>query len=575
MTPTPSRASLIQVARGLAPADLLLANGRVVNTFTGEIERANVAIVGDTIAGLGDYQQARETWDIEGRFVAPGFIDGHTHVESSLLHIAQYARAVVPRGTTAVVTDLHEIANVCGLEGIRYVLRWASRLPLDVHFMAPSCVPATSSELETAGARLGPEEMETALRERSAIGLGEMMNFPGVLFADGEVMQKLEAAAGRVVDGHAPGLSGKDLNAYVAAGISSDHETTTFDEGAEKLRRGMYLMVREGSSEKNLEALLPLVTDRTYKRCFFVVDDRTCLDLLEDGDMDAVVRKAIRLGLEPVRAIQLASINTAERFRLPGVGAVAPGYTANLLLLADLSAVKVERVLYRGRLVAEKGQPVFPTPLLGKDRLSRTVNVRPFSPDALRIPAPKGAAPVIVVIPGQIVTRKLAETLKVESGVAVADTDRDILKLVVVERHKATGNIGRGFVKGFGLRSGALATSIAHDSHNIVCVGTNDRDMFAAIQEIVRLQGGLVVADGGKVLGSLALPIAGLLSREPLEEVAHDLRELEDLAERLGGRLPSPFATLSFLALPVIPELRLTDRGLVDVTGAPKLIEVQ
>lgn len=571
---TEDSASLIQVARGQTPADLLLINGQIINTFTGEIESGNVAILGDRIAGVGDYQRAPEIWDIEGWFIAPGFIDGHTHLESSLLHPAQYARAVVPHGTTAVVTDLHEIANVAGLEGIRYMQKWDKRLPLDFYFMVPSCVPTTWDELETAGARLGPPEVKTALQRRNTLGLGEMMNFPGVLSGEGNVLRKLEAARGKVVDGHAPRLSGKDLNAYIAAGILSDHESTTRKEGVEKLRLGMHLFIREGSSEKNLEALLPLVTNNTYKRCSFVVDDRTCLDLLQDGDMDAIVRKAIKLGLDPVRAIQLASINTAEYFRLERVGAVAPGYVANLIVLQDLSTVKIDSVLYKGRLVARGGQPLFTAPHIGKGNIFRTVHVKPFLLQALAIPASKQNQPVIEVIPGQIVTRKISVKPRIEGGWVMTDVKRDLLKLVVVERHKATGNIGKGLVKGFGLRSGALATSIAHDSHNIVCVGATDEDIFIAIKEIERLQGGIVVADKGKVLGSLALPIAGLLSTEPMEEVAHDLRELETMAASLGSKLPSPFATLSFLALPVIPELRLTDKGLVDVTGAPKLIEI-
>ncbi|MBI4287623.1 MAG: adenine deaminase [Chloroflexi bacterium] len=567
-------ASLIKAARGLEPADLLLANARVVNTFTGEIERQNVAILGDRIAGVGDYSEARETWDLDGMYVAPGFIDGHTHVESSLLHITQYARAVVPRGTTSVVTDLHEIANVCGLEGIKYVLRWTRRLPLDVYVMAPSCVPATSPDLETSGAILGPAEISAALREKGNLGLGEMMDYPGVLSGDDEVIRKLEVARGKVVDGHAPRMSGKELNGYIAAGIHSDHESTAREEGAEKLRRGMRLFIREGSSEKNLEALLPLITDKTYKRCSFVVDDRTCLDLLEDGDMDAIVRKAIKLGLDPVRAIQLATINNAEYFRLWRLGAVAPGYTANLVTLKDLSSVRVDRVIYHGQLVSRAGRPLFSTAPIRGNNLSDTVRIKPLEAEDLAIPAGKYPPLAIEAIPGQIVTRKLAVQPKVQWGKVVADIERDLLKLVVVERHKATGNTGRGLVRGFGLRSGALATSIAHDSHNIVCVGTNDRDMLAAIKEIERLQGGLVVAERGKILGSLALPIAGLLSPEPAEEVSHDLRQLEVLALGMDCRLPSPFATLSFLALPVIPELRLTDKGLVDVTDAPKLIEM-
>jgi len=537
----------------------------VVNVFTGEIEPGNVAICGDRIAGIGDYHQAKQVVDLSGQYLAPGFINGHIHPESSMLDITQYARAVVPRGTLAIVTDLHEIANVSGLDGLRYVLNCARRLPLEFFLMAPSCVPAT--HLETSGASLGPEDIRQVLRWKGVIGLGEVMNFPGVLGGDAGVLSKIDLARGKVVDGHAPGVSGKDLNAYIAAGIYSDHESVSLEEAREKLRRGMWVMIREGSSEKNLDALLPLVTDKTYKRCFFVVDDRSCSDLLRDGDIDAVVRKAIYRGLDPVRAIQMATINTAEYFRLDRLGAVAPGYLANLIVISDLANLKVETVFYQGRRVAREGQPLFSLRKIGGKRLTNTIHIKPFSKEALRLEASGEVEPVIEIIPGQIITRKRVEKVKISEGVIVPDISRDILKLAVVERHRATGNIGLGLVKGFGLKRGAIASSIAHDSHNIVVVGTDDEDIFTAVKEIERLQGGLVVVAGGKVLSSLALPVAGLLSDEPLEVVVAQLEKLEQLAKDLGTTLPSPFATLSFLALPVIPELRLTDLGLVDVNA--------
>ncbi|MFC1926316.1 adenine deaminase [Chloroflexota bacterium] len=555
---------LIAVARGEVAADLVLANAKVVNTFTAEIEEANVAIHGGLIAGVGDYNEANEVIDLKGRYLAPGLINGHTHVESSLLHPAEYAKAVVPRGTTAVVTDLHEIANVSGLRGMRFIIECARRLPLDFLFMAPSCVPATG--LETSGANLGANELRATLRWRDVIGLGEVMNFPGVIYRDKEMMEKIRLFEGRVLDGHAPGLGGKDLNAYLAAGILSDHESTSYKEGEEKLRRGMYLMIREGSSEKNLDALLPLVTDKTYKRCLFVVDDRTCADLLNEGDIDAVVRKAIMRGLDPIRAIQLATINSADYFRLDRVGAVAPGYVANLITIDDLKKLDVDRVFYWGDMVARGGKPLFSPRLRTDAELTNSVKIKPFDVEALRIAAGKKPLPVIGIVPGQILTKSSEDQLKVENGFIVPDTGRDILKLVVVERHNASGNIGRGMVKGFGLKSGALASSIAHDSHNIVAVGTNDDDIYAAVKEVERIGGGLAVTAGGQVKGSLALPISGLLSLEPLETVVAELEGLQNVAASLGCVLPSPFATLSFLALPVIPELRLTDKGLVDVT---------
>lgn len=560
---TADLAGLISVAKGEAPADLILANAQVVNVFNGEVESGNVAVFKDRIAGVGSYEQAGEVVDLGGRYVAPGLIDGHTHVESSMLDVGQYARAVVPRGTLAIITDLHEIANVCGLDGIRYVLDFARRMPLDVFLMAPSCVPATP--LETAGARLEPQDIRQMLRWQGCIGLGEMMNFPGVLAGDADVLSKISLAQGKIVDGHAPGVTGKELSAYIAAGIYSDHESVSLEEAREKLKQGMFVMIREGSSEKNLDSLLPLVTDKTYKRCLFVVDDRSCGDLLRDGDIDAVVRKAIARGLDPVRAIQMATINTAEYFRLEKLGAIAPGYAANMIVTGDLSRLPIDMVFYRGRLVAREGKPLFPSYRSAGKRLTRTVNIKPFSVEALRLPASGETARVIEIVPGQIITRQRHERVRVVNGEVKPDTGRDILKLAVVERHRATGNIGLGLVKGFGLRRGALASSIAHDSHNIVAVGASDEDIFTAVKEIERLQGGLVVAANGKVVASLALPIAGLLSDEPLEVVVGKLELLEQAASDLGASLVASFATLSFLALPVIPELRLTDLGLVDV----------
>ncbi|MDP2729740.1 MAG: adenine deaminase [Dehalococcoidales bacterium] len=554
---------LISVAKGELPADLVLANARVVNVFTGEIEPGNVAIYGGRIAGVGDYSHAREVLDLGGKYLAPGLIDGHVHIESSMLDMAQYARAVVPRGTLAVVTDLHEIANVSGLDGMRYVMNSARRLPLELFLMAPSCVPAT--HLETSGASLGIEELRQVLRWRGCIGLGELMNFPGVIGGDENVLGKIDLARGRVIDGHAPGLRGKNLSAYIAAGIRSDHESVSLEEAEEKLRQGMFIMIREGSSEKNLEALLPLVTDKTYKRCMFVVDDRSCVDLLGDGDIDAVVRKAIALGLDPVRAIQLATINPAGYFRLEGLGAVAPGYQANLITISDLPSLQIDMVFYQGRLVAREGKPLFSADKVSGGGLTSTVKIKPFNIEALKLTASGETVPVIEIVPGQIITRKRMEKVKVVDGTVMPDVSRDILKLVVVERHKASGNIGLGLVTGFGLKKGALASSIAHDSHNIVAVGTNDEDIFAAVKEVEKLRGGLVAVAGGKVLASLALPIAGLLSDEPLETVVNKLSRLEQVAAELGTRLSSPFSTLSFVALPVIPELRLTDLGLVDV----------
>jgi adenine deaminase len=563
---------LIEVARGDARADLMFSNARIVNTFTGEIEENDVAVYQGRVAGIGDYKEARRVIDLGGKYLVPGFIDGHFHLESSYLHVDQFARAVVPRGTLAAVTDLHEVTNVSGLDGMRYIMDCARKVPVDLFFVAPSCVPSTS--METSGFTLEPSDIRKALRWKRVIGLGELMNFPGVINADPHVLEKIKAASGLPKDGHAPRVRGKALNAYLAPIIGSDHESTEYDEGLEKLRRGMRLMIREGSSEKNLEELLPLVNDGNYHRCMLVVDDRSALDILEEGDVDAVVRKAIRLGLDPVRAIQMASLNVAEYFRLEGLGGIAPGYYANMMVVGDLKELDIQQVYYRGRLVAENGKPLFTPNIPTNEAITRTMHVKPFTKVDLALTAGDAATfPVIEIVPGQIVTRRLDQRPSRSNGTVIADAAKDMLKLVVVERHHATGNIGIGLVKGFGLKKGAIATSVAHDSHNIVVAGVSDDDIYAAIKEVEVNQGGLAVAADGKILASLPLPIAGLLSQEPLETVAAKLKEMERLTRDLGCQVPSPFSVLSFLALPVIPELKLTDMGLVDVMAA-KLLDV-
>jgi adenine deaminase len=392
-----------------------------------------------------------------------------------------------------------------------------------------------------------------------------MMNFPGVMAGDEEVLDKVRLFGNSVVDGHAPGLSGKALNAYAAAGIRSDHESTGLEEARNKLARGLYVMVREGSSERNLDDLLPLVDEDTYRRCLLVVDDRSCVDLLVDGDVDGVVRKAVSRGLEPVRAIQMATLNPAEHFRLHRLGAVAPGYRANLVVLDDLSSLVVSMVFYGGRLVARDGVLLEDLPAPRVEGLDNTVRIKPFSMDALVLRTEEDVFPVIEAVPGQIVTRKRMEKVGKRGNVVLPDPQRDILKLLVVERHRGTGNMGLGLVTGFGLRRGAMGSSVAHDSHNMVVVGCDDGDIMAVVREIERLQGGLVVCSGGKVVTSLPLPVGGLMSDRPLEEVAEGFRKVDAAARELGTTLPAPFATLSFMALPVIPELKLTDLGLVDV----------
>ncbi|MCR4393327.1 MAG: adenine deaminase [Dehalococcoidales bacterium] len=554
------------IALGNQPADLLLKNARIINVFTGRIERGNVAISGGRIAGIGDYDTAKEVIDLKNRYLAPAFIDGHTHLESSMLDVGEYARAVVPRGTLTVVTDLHEIANVSGLAGIRYYLENSSHLPLNLFLMVPSCVP--SSNLETAGAVIGLAEISRLLRLRNCLGLGEVMDYPAVIRGDARIMQKIRLARGKIVDGHAPGLMGRELNAYISAGIMSDHESTSLEEAREKIRRGLWVMVREGSSEKNLETLLPLLAERTFYRCMLVVDDRNCLDLFKDGDIDAVVRRAIRLGLDPIRAIQAVTINPATYFRLRGLGAIAPGYRADLVVIENLSELGIDRVFFEGRLVAEKGKALFSPVTKPVKDLESSVKLAEFGEEDLKLPAGGDTFPVIEIIPGQIITRRRDMTIIPRNRYLESDTERDILKLVVVERHHATGHIGKGLVSGLGLKKGALATSIAHDAHNIVAAGVSDHEIMVAIREIERMQGGLVAVQGDEVLAALPLPVGGLLSRDPLERVVDKMAKLEECAHLLGSGLDSIFSTLSFLALPVIPELRLTDLGVVDVNAS-------
>jgi adenine deaminase len=532
-----------------------------VNVFSGDIMEDHVAISNERIVGFGKYS-AHKTIDLEGKYLGPGLIDGHVHIESSLLSVPEYARAVVPLGTTAVIADPHEIANVMGLDGIRYMLDSSRDLPLDVYIMLPSCVPA--SHLETAGARLTASDLSILIDEERILGVGEMMNFPSVLKGDPGTLEKIEVAGRRVIDGHAPGLTGKPLSSYISAGIRSDHECTTVEEAEEKLRKGMHIMIREASPARNLKTLLPLVNTRNSRRFSFVSDDWHPVDLVDEGHIDNMVRTAVNMGVDPVAAIQMATMNTAEYFRLGYIGAVAPGYQADLIVFDTPRDFKVLKVIKRGQVVAEKGRLV--SPLEAPDvHLRSSINVARLDAGDLGIEAEGDEIRVIEVIPDQIVTKERIEKAAVRDGLAVADPGRDLLKIAVIERHLASGNIGLGFVNGFGLKRGAIASSVAHDSHNLVVVGTNDRDMVCAIEEIIRIRGGLVAVVDGKALCALPLEIAGLMSSEPFERVVHMKRGLLSATEKMGCGLERPFMTLSFMALPVIPQLKLTDMGLVDV----------
>lgn len=559
--PVPRR--LLAVARGDAPADLLLAGGRVANVLTGELLRADVAVVDGLIASVGPPREAARVVDVSGGCLAPGLIDAHVHLESSLVTPAEFARAVVPRGTTAVVCDPHEIANVAGLDGIRWLLAASEGLPLTVLVNAPSCVPA--SHLATAGARLTAADLVRLLDHPRVLGLGEVMNVPGTVLGDPGVWEKLAAFRRRPVDGHAPGVSGGWLQAYAASGILTDHECTTESEAREKLRLGLHVLLREGTAARNLVDLLPVVRPETAARCALCTDDRHPHDLEERGHVDHMLRLAVRHGLDPLTALRLATLSPATIYGLAERGAVAPGRAADLVLFGDLESFHAERVWVRGVLVAENGAPAGPWPEPEAPAPPGRVAV---NPDEVDLAVPDRGLPVrvITVEPGQIVTGCEVVHLPADHGRLHPDPRSGVAKLAVVERHRGTGNVGLGFVRGLGLASGAIAGTVAHDHHNLVVAGMDDRSMHTAIRALAESGGGLAATRGNEVLALLELPVAGLMSPRPLPEVRAALDRLRAAARRLGSALPDPFMTLSFLALEVIPELKLTDLGLVDVS---------
>ena len=558
---------LIEVCLGKTPADLLI-HGELVNVFTGEVSESYIGVKGGHVAYVGESPiPALKEIDLQSRYILPAFIDGHIHIESSLMTPSRFAAAVIPRGTCCVVADPHEIANVMGVDGVRFMIEDSSRTPLLVYVTIPSCVPSTG--LEISGARIGVEEIEELKGMERVIGLGEVMNYPAVLSRDPEMLEKIRACGGMVVDGHAPGLRGAELCAYVSAGIGSDHESTSREEAYRKLALGMMVMVREGSASKNLSELVGIVSGRNARRFMLVTDDKSADDILSEGHIDHCLRRAVEEGVDPVEAVRMATLNPAEYFGLKHLGGVAPGRAADIAVVDSLKDFNVTHVLIDGELVAEKG--VYrgeikgaPPPYVGR----RTVNFNRVRPEDVAIRyAGVGEAlvRVIGVVDGQITTEALQERLEVAGEKVLPDVERDILKVCVVERHRGTGRIGRGFVKGFGLVDGAMASSVAHDSHNVVSVGATDRDICGAVNRVRELNGGLVVYRG-KTLAELPLPVAGLMSTEAAEDVAEQVRDLNRAAASLGCGLAAPFGTISFIALPVIPELKITDHGLVDVT---------
>lgn len=558
--------SIIEAAMGDRKVDLLLKNARIVNTLSGDIHEDSVAIDGGRIAGFGEYD-AKEVIDLEGAYLMPGFIDGHVHIESSMVSVAEFARAVIPCGTTSAVIDPHEIGNVLGIKGIRYMLDSSVDACLGVYVMLPSCVPSTP--LETSGYTLSATELKELINDPRVLGLGEMMSYPAVIFRDEDTMRKIamtyETAQGRkAVDGHAPNLEGKSLNAYTAAGIKSDHECTNVREAIMKIRAGMYVMIREGTAAKNLKNLLPAVNEANARRFVFCTDDRHLEDIATEGHIDNSVRTAIKAGINPVTAVRMASLNTAEYFGIKDLGAIAPGYQADMLVVRNIDTLEIEKVFKKGRLVSENGKIKEGAVKDYAGKLPLSMNVVNLSPEAFALKAGGKKARAIEVIPHEILTKTAIVQVKEKNRYVQADIENDVLKISVVERHHGTGNIAKGLVKGFGLKRGAIASSVSHDSHDIIVVGTNEKDMYTAVSEIVKNGGGITAALDGKIIESLALPVAGLMSEESGLFVREKVKALYAAAEKLGSSIPDPYMAMAFLSLPPLPEIRITDHGVID-----------
>ncbi|MCG8336987.1 MAG: adenine deaminase [Proteobacteria bacterium] len=551
----------LAAARGEIEADLLVKNVRLVNVLSGEIHQADVAIYDGRFLGFGDYD-AQKTIDAEGLFMAPGFIDGHIHFESTMLTLPEFSRALIRRGTTAAVIDPHEITNVFGMDGIRYVLHSINEIPLDVFVMLPSCVPATP--LETSGSTITHRELDYMIKEERVVGIGEMMNFPAVINGEEETHKRILSAKWKKIDGHAPGITGKALNAYIFSNIDSDHESTSAEEAKEKLRKGMHVLIREGTSERNLEELISIVTKENSWHFSFATDDKHPDDLLEEGHLDHSIRKAVSLGMDTMMAYQLATINPANHFNLKNVGAVKPRYWADFVLLSDLETVTIEAVYKKGIAFFENGS-LKSVPVLTPPTIRSAMDPEDIEPDQLAVPAESRQIKVIDLVPGQIITNEYITDPKIESGFAVSDIERDILKIVVIERHKATGRIGKAFVRGFGLKKGAIGSTVAHDSHNIVIVGTDDKEIYSVFERLKKMKGGLVAMANRKIVAELPLPIGGLLSEKSFEKTAEDLKNVKLKVKELGCTHEAPFMILSFLSLSPIPKLKVTDLGLIDV----------
>ncbi len=552
----------LEAARGDRPVDLLFRKGTVANVFTGELIPETVAIFDGTVVGFGE-RQANEIVNLDGAILSPGFIDGHVHLESSLLTPKEFARAVLPQGTTTIVADPHEIANVAGVAGVKFMLEASEEVGLEAFFMAPSCVPATP--METAGARLTADDLKVLAQNPRILGLAEVMNFPGAVYGDPAILDKFEAYRDRIIDGHAPLLSGAQMDAYLCCGIRSDHECTLLEEAREKLAKGMHIMIREGSHSRDLQALAPLVTSQTAHRCMLVSDDCHPETLLEQGHINRILKEAMDLGIDPMTAVKLVTHNPARYFGLRFLGAIAPGYQADIVVLHSLKPLQISRVYKKGKLVAEEGRCLLPrTPKAVRAKLI-SMNLEEVKKEDLRIQIQGKKLRAIRAAQNTLITYEEIVEATDHKGWAVSDPERDLLKLAVIERHHGSGRKGLGFVNGFGLKEGALGSTVAHDSHNLMVLGTSDSDMVIAANRLRELGGGLVAVSNGRVRAELPLPVAGLMSNGSVEEVVVQNRQVNQAAFSLGCPLEHPFMVLSFLALPVIPKLKLTDYGLVDV----------
>ncbi len=562
---------LIDVAAGREAADLCIKNCKVIDVYNREVFPSDVYITDGLIAGFGDpsFPEAKETLDAEGRYLSPGFIDSHVHIESSHLSPAEFSRQVVPHGTTTVIADPHEICNVCGVEGFDYMLKASENIALQVFLQFPSCVPCTP--FENAGAILKAPEIHSRIGEKRVPGLGELMNFVGVCAADDEILDKIMEARtlGKIIDGHSPGLLGFNLDAYASSGVANDHECATPEELRERVKRGIYVLLRQGTACHDVLNLLPGVDEKNYRFCLFCTDDRQSASLVNEGHIDNNFRLAVSAGLDPLIAISMATINAAECFDLKDRGAVSPGKRADLILFKDLNDLKVDKVFIGGRLVSENGGYLIDDPKVEPINVSGRMNVKNFSADRLKLAISSGKVRTIKIIPHSVVTEEgHAGVNSDENGCWIRD-DKDIVKIAVVERHKGTGNIGLGLLEGFGLKGGALATSVAHDSHNIIVAGDSDSDMEAAVNRLIEMGGGMAIAKDGKILDSFEHEIAGLMTDKDGAYVAKRLAELEERArkELCINDYADPFMTLCFMALPVIPALKITDMGLFDVNG--------